>query len=45
MHFLGNLAEDVLEEDDQLRQNLRNDLGGLPAVPKQPAGKDKAPLF
>jgi len=45
MHFLGNLAEEVLEEDDQLRQNLRNDLGGLPAVPKQSAGKDKAPFF
>lgn len=45
MHFLGNLAEDVLKEDGQLRQNLRNDLGGLPAVPKQPAGEDKAPLF
>jgi len=45
MHFLGNLAEAVLEEDDQLRQNLRNDLGGLPAVPKQPAGTDKTPLF
>lgn len=45
MHFLGNLVEDVLKEDDQLRQNLRNDLGGLPAVPKQPTGKDKTPLF
>jgi len=45
MHFLGNLAEEVLDEDDQLRQYLRNDLGGLPAVPKQPAGEGKAPLF
>jgi hypothetical protein len=45
MHFLGNLVENVLKEDDQLRQNLRNDLGGLPAVPKQSGGKDKAPLF
>jgi hypothetical protein len=45
MHFLGNLAEDVLEEDDQLRQNLRNDLGGLPGVPKQPVEKDQTSLF
>ena len=45
MHFLGNLAEDVLEEDTQLRQSLRNDLGGLPAVPKKSAGEDQAPLF
>jgi hypothetical protein len=45
MHFLGNLAEEVLKEDDQLRQNLRNDLGGLPGVPKQSAGKDQTSLF
>jgi len=32
-HFLSNLAEAVLEHDDELRQDLRNDLGGLPAVP------------
>jgi hypothetical protein len=24
----------VLEDDDELRQNLRQDLGGLPAVPE-----------
>jgi hypothetical protein len=35
-HFLGNLAERALEEDDQLRQWMRNDLGGLPAVPSEP---------
>lgn len=33
-HFLSNLAEAVLDYDDELRLNLRNDLGGLPAVPK-----------
>jgi hypothetical protein len=33
-HFLSNLAEAVLEDDDELRQNLRQDLGGLPAVPE-----------
>ena len=41
-HFLGNLAEEVLKEDTQLRQSLRDDLGGLPAVPKHAAGEDKA---
>ena len=35
-HFLGNLAERALEEDDKLRQWMRNDLGGLPAVPSEP---------
>ena len=33
-HFLNNLAEAVLEEDDQLRKQMRQDLGGLPKVPK-----------
>jgi hypothetical protein len=33
-HFLSNLAEAVLDYYDELRQDLRNDLGGLPAVPK-----------
>jgi hypothetical protein len=31
-HFLGNLAEDVLEQDTQLRKQMRADLGGLPKV-------------
>ncbi len=35
-HFLGNLAEPVLAVDTQLRQHLRDSLGGLPAVPEQP---------
>lgn len=34
-HFLGNLAEPVLEVDTRLRKQLREDLGGLPAVPDQ----------
>lgn len=34
-HFLSNLAEEVLDYDDQLRQNMRQDLGGLPAVPER----------
>jgi len=35
-HFLGNLAEPVLKVDEQLRQWMRNDLGGLPGVPIEP---------
>ena len=35
-HFLANLAEPVLEVDDNLRQWMRNDLGGLPAVSTEP---------
>jgi hypothetical protein len=35
-HFLANLAEPVLKVDDQLRQWMRTDLGGLPAVPVEP---------
>jgi hypothetical protein len=35
-HFLGNLAEPVLEVDSKLRKWMRNELGGLPAVPSEP---------
>jgi hypothetical protein len=35
-HFLNNLAEAVLDYDDQLRKNMRQDLGGLPGVPDHP---------
>jgi hypothetical protein len=35
-HILGNLAEAVLPVDAHLRQRMRDDLGGLPAVPTQP---------
>jgi hypothetical protein len=53
-HFLNNLGEPVLDFDTQLRQSLRNDLGGLPAVPDRsdhvgtlsrdepPAGPDRS---
>ena len=34
-HFLNNLTEPLLALDTQLRQQMRNDLGGLPAVPEQ----------
>jgi hypothetical protein len=33
-HFLNNLAEAVLDYDDELRKNMRQDLGGLPQVPQ-----------
>jgi hypothetical protein len=33
---LNNLAEAVLDYDDQLRKNMRQDLGGLPGVPEHP---------
>lgn len=32
-HYLGNLAEPVLEVDGKLQQGMRDKLGGLPAVP------------
>ena len=31
-HFLGNLADEVLEHDAELRQQMRADLGGLPKI-------------
>ena len=35
-HFLGNLADAVLKVDGKLQEWMRNDLGGLPAVPSGP---------
>jgi len=32
-HYLGNLAEPVLKVDSKLQDWMRNELGGLPAVP------------
>jgi hypothetical protein len=34
-HFLGNLAQPVLDVDGKLRQWMKNDLAGLPAVPTE----------
>jgi hypothetical protein len=34
-HYLGNLAEPVLEEDRKVQGWMRNELGGLPAVPAE----------
>lgn len=36
-HFLSNLAEPVIALDRQLRQQMANDLGGLPPVPERMA--------
>jgi len=45
MHFLANVVEDVLKEDDILRKALREDLGGLPAAPKKGKETGSPPLF
>jgi hypothetical protein len=37
VHFLNNLVGDILEYDDELRQNMRQDLGDLPKVPANKA--------
>jgi hypothetical protein len=34
-HFLNNLAEAALDYDDELRQNMRRDLGSLPKVTRE----------
>jgi hypothetical protein len=34
-HYLGNLAGPVLKVDGKLQEWMRNDLGGLPAVPTE----------
>ena len=44
VHFLNNLAADVLNYDDGLRKAMRQDLGGLPKVPEQkPVDPDTPP--
>lgn len=44
-HFLNNLMETVLDYDDQLRKNMRQDLGGLPAVPEYSPEEAESPLL
>lgn len=41
-HFLGNLADEVLEHDTRLRKDMRVDLGGLPKISDLP---NDSPLF
>src|SRR4030065_1295112 len=44
-HFLNNLVDDILNYDDELRQDMRQDLGGLPKAPqKAPGEPDFSPL-
>lgn len=43
-HWLGNVAEPVLKIDTQLREQLRADLGGLPAVPEETAVPGVVPV-
>jgi hypothetical protein len=46
-HFLNNLVEPVLEYDVELRQRMRQDMGGLPKVPTnagEPNGPDGPPF-
>jgi len=38
LHFLNNVAEPVMQADSRLSSQLRDDLGGLPAVPETTAG-------
>jgi hypothetical protein len=40
-HVLNNLAKPVLEVDTQLRQRMREDVGGLSAVPTACASEEK----
>jgi hypothetical protein len=44
-HFLNNLAEAVLDYDDQLRKSMRQDLGGLPAVPECSPEEPESPFL
>lgn len=44
VHFLNNLAEDVLDYDDELRQNMRQELGGLPKVPTELCSETDPPF-
>ena len=41
-HFLGNLADEVLANDTELRKQMRVDLGGLPKISDFP---EDTPLF
>ena len=41
-HFLGNLADEVLANDTELRQQMRVDLGGLPKISDFP---ENTPFF
>jgi hypothetical protein len=44
VHFLNNLADEVLDYDDELRKQMRQDLGGLPKAPHRSAEETKPPF-
>jgi len=44
LHFLNNLADAVLAQDERLRQSLRQEMGGLPSVPEQEPDPTTPPL-
>lgn len=45
VHFLNNLVDDILDYDDELRKDMRQDLGGLPKIPQNiPGDPDSPPL-
>jgi hypothetical protein len=44
LHFLNNLADAVLAQDERLRQSLRQEIGGLASVPEQEPDPTTPPL-
>jgi hypothetical protein len=44
LHFLNNLADAVLAQDERLRQSLRQEMGGLASVPEQEPDPTTPPL-
>jgi len=44
LHFLNNLADAVLAQDERLHQGLRQELGELPSVPEQEIDPTSPPL-
>lgn len=44
LHFLNNLADAVLAQDELLRQSLCQEMGGLPSIPEQEPDPTTPPL-
>lgn len=43
VHFLNNFADDILDYEDELRKDMRQDLGELPKVPQNTPGEPDSP--
>jgi hypothetical protein len=43
VHFLNNLTDDILDYEDELRKDLRQDLGDLPKVSQNTPGEPDSP--